>query len=391
MGHTCQARCAAHLAGCVQAVLALVLLLLPGAVTAAPITVTARIFCPAFVVPATAHIDVNFGATTNVPCAGIRVVAMDADPLQDEMCGAAYTDSGGNVTIRGECGDAIDPAPEVYLKVQAHSVHGFSVGTVNGSVVEEILEALAIPATGVPPPLTRVLDLLDDLRDHRTFEWISPVVAGGAFGDLFIGAGSATSAMAARQFWVAQFTMSRLLAGTRFRPVAFNYSLNAPIGFPTTLYDTIVVDFTRTSGPAAIRALRATAHEIGHVLYNTYHSDVGHWLDDAPDYLTEHARCDTDHFQTLAWYEGFAQFVRDYVHQRWDWNTWSFALGFQPFAGCAFNLGMDGTFAGPRSMSVEGNVEGFLNNVFFGPVRLALDNAIRAPAPTAFDCPRARL
>jgi hypothetical protein len=37
-------------------------------------------------------------------------------------------------------------------------------------------------------------------------------------------------------------------------------------------------------------------------------------------------------------------------------------------------------------MSVEGNVQGFLNDVFFGPVRMALDDRIRAPAPTSFSC-----
>jgi hypothetical protein len=353
---------------------------------AATITATARIFCPANVVPGTGHIDTTFARPiTNVPCAGIRVVAMDADPLGDEFCGAAYTDSGGNVVIQGECGDGVDAAPEVYVKVEAHSDNGFSVGVVDVDVVEDILEEILKASTGVPPPLTRVVDLFDDLRDHQTFEWVSEVVADGAFGDRFIGAGGPVSFMAARQFWVAQFTMNRLLAGTRFRPMDFNYSLNAPIGFPTTLYDTVIVDSTRNTGAQATRALLATAHEIGHVLYNTYHSDLDHWLLDAPDYMTDHRRCDTDHFQTLAWYEGFADFIRDYVLQRWDWNRWAWALTFRPFPGCAFNTNAAGAFVGPRSMSVEGNVEGLLNDVFFGPVRPALDAAIRVP--TTFTCP----
>ena len=42
-------------------------------------------------------------------------------------------------------------------------------------------------------------------------------------------------------------------------------------------------------------------------------------LQDFQDYMTNHGKCDTDHFQTLAWYEGFADFIEDYVLQRWNW------------------------------------------------------------------------
>jgi hypothetical protein len=121
------------------------------------------------------------------------------------------------------------------------------------------------------------------------------------------------------------------------------------------------------------------------VLYNTYHSGIEHWLIDGPDYMTSHSRCDTDHFLTLAWYEGFANFVRDYVLQEWDWRTSDWA-SFPPGAGCAIN-GDGAVDSGLQGIHIEGNVQALLNNVFYGPVRLNQRTEIGQVKPADFTCP----
>lgn len=360
--------------------------------------VTARIFCPASWDAAANRLDETFATATQSPCAGIRVVALDADPAWDEYCGAAYTDSRGIVRLRGQCGDALGGRPDVYLKVEGRSASGFSVGVIDPNPLQRILDSLGrLVAPGVPLPIP----IVDHLRSHQTFAWIGSerLASEGQrldYGDLAIGgafADGTVSTMAARQFWAAHYTMLRLRAGTRYRPMDFSINVSAPIGSPTTLYDTVIVSFRDNPEPQASGAVRAMAHEIGHVLYNTYHSGIVHWLLDAPDYMTGHAPCDDDHFQTLAWYEGFADFVRDYVYQQWDWNAsdWSNA---PPFRGCAVQgdgtLATvprgDGTLVTQQDMHFEGNVAGLLNNIFFGPVRLAQRTEIGLPKAADFTC-----
>lgn len=346
-------------------------------------SVTARIFCPASWNSGPETLENTFtSAPLNVPCAGIRVVAMDADPGFDEYCGGAFTDSRGMVSFGGECGDTAGGRPEVYLEVQGRSVNGFTVGVPSWHPLDPIIEGLERGLdVGVPLPVP----VVDKLRRQSVFDWLGSerlVGEGGRLdlGDLAIGGGGPVSLMAARQFWIAQYTMFRLRAGTRYLPMDFKYTVNAPIGFPTTVYDTVNVGHTRNEGQDAADALRATAHEIGHVLYNSYHSSMTHWLLDAPDYMTDHGRCDTDHFQTLAWYEGFANFVRDYVFQKWDWPAADWTAEFEPFAGCALT-------SGEVDMSVEGNVQGMLNAIFFGPVPQAVRDGIGQPKAEDFSCP----
>jgi hypothetical protein len=346
--------------------------------------VSATVVCPASWDQGLNRLETTFTIRPAiVPCAGIRVVAMDADPGPDEYCGAGFTDSQGFVRIAGECNDRLGGRPEVYVKVTGRSINGFSVGILDPTdPLHPLTEALE---HGLEAGVPLGLPVVDALRAHATFEWVGPERLAGEgqqldLGEIGIGAGGALSWMAARQLWIAQYTAFRLREGTQHQPMDFNYSLNAPIGFPTTLYDTVIVDSEMNEAPAASRALRATAHEIGHVLYNTYHSGMLHWLLDAPDYMTQHGRCEAGHFQTLAWYEGFANFVRDYVFQRWDWRASTWTEEFEPFSGCALTTGQ-------VDMSLEGNVQGMLNNIFFGPVRQAQRDGIGVPQNTDFSCP----
>lgn len=394
---------------------------------AASFDVNARILCPAsFLVGANPLggnlLDPTFATAVNPPCAGIRVVAMDADFGFDEYCGAAYTDARGRVLFRGECGDTSRPSPEVYLRIEGRSLNGFSVGVVQTNVIERILDHLEdiwerFVEDGTPIPVP----VLHELRPHQTFAWLTPsrrVADGASFdlgADLVVGAGGPVSIMAGRQFPAAQFATFRLRAGTRYRPMHFNYTVNAPLPPFTiafTAYDTVVVDFTRNTPARAPAALAATAHEIGHVLYNTYHSDTLHWVGDVPDYLTNHAACDLGrHHQTLAWYEGFADFVRDYVHQQWFWPEFRWMgmpltaatplpppgapplvtptlPGAPPFPGSVFGVNAATGAPCPADMSDEGNVAGLLNNVFFGPVRPVLVDGLNPSAGgLTFGCP----
>lgn len=353
--------------------------------------VAVRVFCPAAWDTALDRLDETFTTHVEVPCAGIRVVAMDADPLNDEYCGAAYTDSRGMARFRGSCNDTAGGRPEVYLKVEGRSANGFSVGVIDPNPLERILESLKrIFEVGVPLPLP----LIDRLRSHQTFAWLGDerLVSDGQlldFGDVAIGrafADGSVSDLAARQFWAAQYATQRLRAGTKYPPMDFNYTVSAPLGAPTTLYDTVIVSFNDNAEPSG--ALRATAHEIGHVLYNTYHSGMLHWLTDAPDYLTNHARCDDDHFQTLAWYEGFGDFVRDYVFQRWDWTRPDWVHPQFPYGGCRFDAASSEQPGASRpGLHIEGNVQALLNNIYFGPVRAAQRNEIGVARQADFVCP----
>jgi hypothetical protein len=417
------------------------LMAIPSPAQAARFTVAARIRCPASLLipgdPLLAgnpliggfQLDPTFATATNVPCAGIRVVAMDADPGLDQYCGAAYTDSTGAVRFQADCGDIVDPLPEVYLRVEGKGVSDFSVGVVDvnpldANPFDELLAELEgawkrFVEDGVPVPVPA----LDWLRSHRTFAWLgstrTQVRSGGTvdFGSNDIGAGGPVSLMAARQYWATHFTMLRLGTGTDYRPMHFNYSVNVPIP-PFTIaftpYDTVVIDATRTGVPVgtASPALAATAHEIGHVLYNTYHSDNLHWLADCADtfcfrtraagspcagaFLTPPPLPSLTSQRGFAWYEGFADFIQGYVHQQWIWPLWAWsgmpappapaatpALGAAPFAGCSVPGG-----PGPALISIEGNVEGLLNNVYFGPVRAGLLSTLNAnTGGLAFTCP----
>ncbi len=382
---------------------------------AATFDVNARIFCPTSVLGPNMW-DTAFTTVVTRPCAGIRVVAVDSDPGFDEYCGAGYTDARGRVRFRAECGDTVRPLPDVFLRVEARSAEGFSVGVVDADVLEAIVDVLThgldrLEELGSPIPVPD----LDGLRLHRTFTWLSPITLQARdrgsldFGDPIAGAPASgpVSVMSARMFTAAQFTMLRLGAGTRYRPMHFNYTVNAPLPAFTlafAAYDTVVVDATRTAAPAP--ALAGSAHEIGHVLYNTYHrdADIGHWVEDCLGTFCfrNSPRCGSVSLG-LAWYEGFGDFVRDYVSQIWDWRTFTWIQSppppppppappaLRPRPGCA----LEPAPAPPPppalppsrvDMSLQGNVQGLLNNVFFGPVRPGLLAAAN-PLVAGFSCP----
>jgi hypothetical protein len=79
----------------IQAIAGGALLLGASAARAETFDVAVRVVCPAAWNTALDRLDTSFSTHVDVPCAGIRVVSMDADPPADEYCGSAYIDSRG--------------------------------------------------------------------------------------------------------------------------------------------------------------------------------------------------------------------------------------------------------------------------------------------------------
>lgn len=363
-------------------------------------TVAARVTCPTSMVasPVGPVADPTFSQMQRMPCAGMRVTVRDSDPLWDEYCGSAYTNSRGEVRFDAECSD-FSGRPSVYLEVEARSALGFSVGTHHLSFFEALwfgIESLVGLATG---GALLPVAAIDFLTSHKTLSWVSPerqlprpgeILDFGEqkIGGIFNGDRSAsrtTSEFAAHQFWITHYSKLKFDAGMSGRMMDFNYSVDAPLGHPTTLYDTVVVDeelFLKRHNDM----LNATPHEMGHLLYNGLHSDFVHWLTDAPDYMTTHAQCEDGHFQTLAWYEGFGNFMRDYVYQTWDWANGDWTPTYRPSHGCARNAA--GALAPDLGgLQLEGNVQGILNGVFYGPVREVQRAAVGRIVEADWVCP----
>jgi hypothetical protein len=342
--------------------LLLLILLTPAASVLAPraqaddFTISAQIFCPMFITQTGrgSDWDTDYNATPQPgPCAGIFVTAMDSDNGPDDFCGSAFTDSRGRFTLPAHCGDPGNNPPDVYLRIEARSMRGFSVGFHDWGVGQDIGWVLADVFTGGGAIPAHVWDWLTHNTTHRwtTTTQLNPDNGRVDFGALSIGSrvSGHFSQAGARQWSAAQFSMSRLQRGlTAIAPMFFRYTVDHVIGFPTTVWNTIIVSDQRMRDEQP-RMLRASAHEIGHVLHNTIHSDQLHWLADSVDYMRSHSQCVSESDE-LAWYEGFANFIRDYV------NAQSSA-GNAPFRGCGLNR---------RGIDFEGNVQAFLNEIYFG-------------------------
>jgi len=381
--------------------LCLSLLALTAPAAAENFHVEARIYCPASLTldPAGRTVaDESFSDASIqfVPCSGILVEAMDADDDWDDHCGSAFTDSSGVVSFGARCSDPTG-LPDLYLKVSSRGTTDFSVGTYDFTFWDTVADVLVTFGTlglGVALQATGVAPLPNWVVSHSTAEWVTPegVIGNGQFrnfGRMAIGddfdaidrihhatdvatlpAGANTTAFhAARQFWAVNFAMERIHAGTRLVPMHFDYTVDhALFGSPSTLWDTVIVHDGEFAANPSIE-LDKTAHEIGHVVHNTFHSGYNHWIAlDALSYAKRHEMCKSDTL-ILAWYEGFAHFISDYVF-RAELRSASDSAGapYQPFdTSCA------GGFA------IEGNVRNFLSAMYYG-----LEERVH-PAPPSDD------
>lgn len=323
---------------------------------AARFTADATILCPGNVVSSGEPvIDTAFPANVTLePCSGLRVVVLDAMLGRDGYCGAGYTDSRGHVSIGADCAGT---SPNAYLVVSGRSVLGFSVGASNFAYWGGLKQAGSSAPLNLDPYVIYQ-------SSHLSFGWLSEarrVVSDHVdWGTLQTGdpshAEERVSWFAARQFWATQYAMHRLLATTRSAPMDFSYTVDAPLGYPTTLWNTVIVD-----GDKSLRRpsdmLLATPHEVGHVIYNTRHSDFWHWLSDVTDYMDTHAYCEGGHFMTMAWYEGFANWVRHVAYGRHEWTTNRLTLPAST-----------GICPDVPGFNREGNVTAVLDALYFGPL-----------------------
>ena len=362
-------------------------------------TVEVRVFCPASlqtdaggnpVVDASGnlHVDASFGVQSMqwVPCSGVMVTALDSDTFTDEYCGMAYTDSTGWARFTGRCSD-LTGKPDVYLVLSSVSPLGFSVGTHDYTWWDAVVDGVTTFLTGGLVPALQAagaVDLPNFVMSHESARWITEEVhpSDGAtlnwgnrvMGEDFRTTTPATSnnppLWAARQFWATTYAMQMLRTGTLYRPHYFYYTVDhAFFGSPTTIWDTIIVDEDNFRNQAHWM-LRATPHEIGHVIHNRYHGSYHHWItSDALSYAREHQRC-VGQTHVLGWYEGFANFIENYVFRAEprgvvDWTSASSGgnahtySDVEVWAGCAGN--------GSPGFHVEGNVEDFLNTLYYGP------------------------
>ncbi|MBL8956197.1 MAG: hypothetical protein JNK82_35825 [Myxococcaceae bacterium] len=356
---------------------ALLFLSVPAA--AETFTVTMQVVCPASLQPAPSpdggtadaglELDPTFSVPfTRVPCAGLKVTAMDSDFGWDEYCGAAFTDSQGRVSFAAECSDGLTGgAPDVYVKVEGRSMFGFSVGTHDYGLWDGIVDGAVIAGLGPLSIGTLPSHAVDYLRSHETYAWLSEERAptDTAFGTRTLGNGfdreGAISNFAARQLWAAEYAQQVLRATTAYKLMDFNYTVDAPLGTPMTVWDTVLVNEDRATDALgannrASAALAATPHEMGHVLHNGLHSGFAHWLYlDVIDLMTDH-QYDERHNPYLAWYEGFGNWVQHVAYARFNWGTNTLRLPDTHRA--ATRPGFD----------IEGNVTHALVATYFGPV-----------------------
>jgi hypothetical protein len=249
-------------------------------------------------------------------------------------------------------------------------------------------------------------DFPDAVVAHEPAQWVTEERLGRDgqvlnFGDRMMGddfvagtsPGTAQEAplWAAREFWIAHRTLAQLRRGSTYRPFYFKWTVDHPwFGAPTTLWDTIIVDQARmqNAGDRAA-ALQATPHEIGHVIHNRYHSGYTHWLyEDAIQYAKVHEQCREDTL-ILGWYEGFANFIEDWVYSA---IAPSGALpppasagpigsvrapggvAWEPFTGC-----------NQAGLALEGNNQALLNRIYYGPLDDVYD-LVHTPTADEFSC-----
>ena len=406
--------------------LALAALVLAILAPAAPVhaerfPVSARVFCPASLeldgLGNPTAVDASFADASVlwVPCAGVKVRVMDADDEWDDVCAEAYTDSQGRIALGADCSDGLGGgSPDAYLSIEARSAFGFSIGTWDygfwdalADTIEAIGLAVLTNGWSVVIELAGGADFPDAIVAHETAQWVSEERLGREatlvdFGDRMMGDDFSASAApatqqeaplwAAREFWIAHRTLAQIRPASTYRPMYFQWTVDHPwFGAPTTLWDTVIVDAARMSDPnRRDDALQATPHEIGHVIHNRYHSSYSHWIyADALQYAKVHMQCASDTL-ILGWYEGFGNFVEDWVFSAVapsgalppplptsEIGSVRSAGGvdWEPFAGC-----------GQSGLALEGNNQAILNRIYHGPLD-ALYDLTHTPVASEYACP----
>ncbi|MDO8519877.1 MAG: hypothetical protein Q7T11_06910 [Deltaproteobacteria bacterium] len=293
--------------------------------------------------------DFSFSREEFIRAGRQAVYFYDKDPVFDEFCGAFFTDLRGEIkgaTLR--CGDADDfwtgtynPA-DLMVKVHAKSAKGIAVYKGTSVLGDHLLYKWSI-------------DSGFGLKDSRGRSARS---SGGrkyvSFGSWKIGqSGSRAEKLAASLLETLDWMYDQLQYTTKANPPASDWVLEFPFGNIFTHWNTVYVN---TGSASSSWALKASGHELGHVLYNQMHSGRVHYEGEVLQYAHVHQRClpvtetsatDPSDPEKFAQYEGHAQTTLDLL---WFIETEKSRHFASPCSTARDDL---------RGEDIEGNIEAF--------------------------------
>lgn len=364
---------------------------IPANVHAEDFTVQVRVQCPAYFKavgtgptgtgPAVTAVDPYLLGSETVPdlapCANIKIEARDSDVGRDDHCGSGYADSAGRIEFSATCGDPPGGGrPEVYLQIYAKSAHGWEITKYDGW--EAILGTAGTFVTaGAIGELDDALTASDPYKVTVTSEKHPGngdnlnygTVALGDLGDSI----QSRREFVGTLFFLSDVSMRTLKAIGYDSPLIHdtNWVIDSLIGYPTTIWNQIIIDSSVREGsvPKTRGTLRSAPHEFGHVFHNKRHSGVLHWLGiDATEYMHKHSRC-SKHNGKMAWYEGFANLVRDIV-----FDAQSTVDNFTDATGALVHTSLWDPFriddaesqCDELTTAIEGNIQAILVDLYFG-------------------------
>ncbi len=295
-----------------------------------------------------------------------------------QFCGQVYTDSNGRIPAGTSftCGPARPVS--IQLLVRGESSRGFRVGITHPLPYMQLSDAIAFEWASVEEEFPASGNRIS-FSDIRLGELIIP---GAAAVHLRQTRFQSPRFRAAALFELLDFLYQQLNLGfqhqdpTRRWVVLYSKWITNDLAsgilqeindlsggllgerVPWTFWDTVHLP-PNTSTEVV---LSSAAHELGHILYNLYHSRFEHYYGEVWEYIKNHEPCLGNSYR-FASYEGFAHAVSNLV---WAHHDSAYAI---PQATCPTNL---------NSLRLEGNVNEFYSAAIAGdPMErplAALDN-----------------
>jgi acyl-[acyl carrier protein]--UDP-N-acetylglucosamine O-acyltransferase len=330
--------------------------------------------------------DQNYtGTRFNVPAVRQLVTVWQPQIFDDTFCGQAFTDLSGSISGTFDCGGAVPT--QLYAVVEGVNTWDARVGTFDEVGFGFFLAGLAVSdpalfARLVASDFSAYLQLLTGplapaathfLTNPQTMRWQSAVVSvpGGTtvfnLPTQFLGAPPPAGGVADNNEYAAalleavDFSYRTLEVGGTIP--ASRWFINTPyFGTPTTIWDAVHHQRGAFGTIPFGRGMAATAHELGHVIYNQRHSDIVHYLVEVLQYAQNHFACTAPISQVFAQYEGFANALRAIA-----WRTESEARYSAPSADPAGTDYIRG--CGAAELIFEGNVQAFYYSTVYGTYR----------------------
>lgn len=296
-------------------------------------TVTARVLCPVYERSASysgvsdAIFDPNMNSPTSYGCPQIKVKAYDTDLGPDQYCGQAYTNLSGEVSFSASCGDIFWAGkPDVYLRIVPQSPLGYKInihdkleaylrlGVSAASIIADPFIGAAILTSQILPAITATQEYRIEESSDQKHPSDGSTLEFGNKSIYTTGSPFKRRMNVIAAYFILNDQTFRALKAIAQHPMYTKWVIDSWLGSPTTIWDAIIVDDEkRDSDTTAKHVVKATPHELGHILHNQYHSGEAHWLvSDGPDYMNHHCKC-SNISRKFAWYEGFANFSRDFV------------------------------------------------------------------------------